>query len=159
MIYVAVTVSFLFLLLIINQFIKDPNLRIAYWLLCFLFFVSISNIFLSIHFFKKIRNEPGKRGPDGDMGEQGMKGTDGICKLSLDCGISNCKNVIEDELVEIFPIYKKIKDKLKRDIVLSSEEQKSQRQINSYIDILLPVCENGKFSKQEFIEHIHKSVK
>ena len=103
-----------FLVLIINQFIKDPNLRIAYWLLCFLFFITISNIYLSVHFFKKIRNELGKKGPDGDMGDQGMKGSDGICKLSTKCGINNCRNVIEEELMVIFPIYKKIKNKLKR---------------------------------------------
>jgi hypothetical protein len=159
MIYVGIVVSFIFLVLIINQFIKDPNLRIAYWLLCFLFFVTLSNIYLSINFFKRIRNEPGKQGPDGNMGDQGMKGSNGVCKLSTKCGISNCRNVIEEELMVIFPIYKKIKSKLKRDIVLSSEEQKSHKQINAYIDILLPICEGGKLNKEEFIDHIHKSVK
>lgn len=159
MIYFSIAISFLFFVIIVNQFIKDPNLKIAYWLLCFLFFVSISNIYMSIYFFRKIRNDPGKQGPDGDMGEQGPKGPDGVCKLSLKCGINNCRAVIEEELTNIFPIFKKIKSKLNRNIVLSSEEQKSYKQINSYIEILMPVCESGKLNKTEFIDHIHKSVK
>ena len=119
----------------------------------------MTNIYLSIVFFRKIRNEPGQKGPDGDQGNQGMKGSPGICTLSTKCGISNCKQVIEDELVKIFPIFQKIKSKLKRDIVLSSEEQQSYKQINSYIDILLPICESGKLNKIEFIDRIYKSVK
>ena len=48
--------------------------------------------------------------------------------------------------------------KLKRNIVLSGEEQQSLKKINSYIDILLPVCESGKFNKKEFLDHIYNSV-
>ena len=158
MIYFIIVMVFLFIILIVNQFLKDPNLKIAYWLLMFLFFISISNIYLSIIFYKKIRNEPGLIGPDGNSGDTGMNGSDGVCTLSTSCGISNCKLVIESELIKIFPIYKKIKSKLKRNIVLSGEEKKALNKINSYIDILLPVCESGKFNKKEFLDHIYNSV-
>ena len=158
MIYFIIVIAFLFIILIVNQFLKDPNLKIAYWLLMFLFFISMTNIYLSIHFYKKIRNEPGKKGPDGDQGDQGPSGSNGVCTLSTKCGISNCKLVIQDELVKIFPLYKKIQSKLKRDIVLSGEEKQALSKINSYIDILLPVCESGKLNKKEFINHIYNSV-
>ena len=57
------------------------------------------------------------------------------------------------------PEYKDVHDKLKNQIFLNDYDKKVLRKINTYIDdVLLDSCESGKYSKEEFIQHIHDSL-
>ena len=46
-----------------------------------------------------------------------------------------------------------------KSIVLSGREKEILKHINSKIDIDVPICESGKFSKQELLERIRESYK
>ena len=63
--------------------------------------------------------------------------------MATNCNIANCRKLIVDELKNIFPSYKKIRIKLKKNLELNNTEKKQLQKINSYIDILIPQCENS----------------
>tara|TARA_B110001469_G_C9616937_1_gene307245 strand:+ start:312 stop:698 length:387 start_codon:yes stop_codon:yes gene_type:complete len=125
----------------------------------FLVFITGLNVFLSIHFYKKLREDVGIQGSRGPSGDKGPTGSDGVCVLSTSCGIANCRGVIDREFFKIFPEYKRINEKLDRSILLNDNDKKILKQINSKIDILIPICENGGYNKKDFLEHIHKSYR
>ena len=92
LVFLGITV---FLGIIIGQTINDIQLKLCYWLILFLFFITVTNIYITLHFYKKLREDPGIKGPRGDPGESGPKGSDGVCSLSTSCNINDCKGYIE----------------------------------------------------------------
>ena len=156
--YFIISTILIFIGIIVGQFIPDPNLKLSYWLLFFLLFITYSNIYLSIVFYTMLRNNPGIKGERGDPGEKGGKGSDGVCTLTTNCAISNCRGVIEKELSKLLPQYKRLLEKRKRNILFNDNDKQILRQVNSYIEILLPVCESGKMPKEEFLKHINQSI-
>ena len=131
-IFVAVTISFLFI---------EENLRLVFMLIAFLLYISIYNVHFSIKYYYKIRNEPGIKGDRGDPGTSGEVGSDGVCAMAKSCGIASCRKLIVDEMKKSFPEYVGIRDKLSKNIELDSREKKQNRQINTYIDLLVSKCE------------------
>ena len=131
-VFSAVTISFLFI---------DENLRLVFMLIAFLLYVSIYNVHFSIKYYYKIRNEPGIKGDRGDAGDVGEKGSDGVCAMAKSCGIASCRKLVVDTLMKKFPEYVIIRDKLTKNIELNSKEKKQNRQINTYIDLLVSKCE------------------
>ena len=141
MIYTIVTLTIIFISIIISKFIVNPELQYIYWLIAFLLFISVSNIYMTIHYYVKLRTDPGIKGERGDPGEPGQKGGDGVCSMAKNCGISNCRKLITDTLGNKFPEYKIIRQKQNRNVELNNKEKKQIKHINSYIDILIPQCE------------------
>lgn len=156
--YTIGSLFYFFLATIISQFIADPNLKITYWLMLFLLHVSLSNIYMSTYFYIKLRETPGIKGERGDPGETGAKGSNGTCIISPQCGIANCRGLIEKEIMKQVVEYRDIKKKMKKSIMLNSDEKRILNKINGYIDLLLPICESGEMSKSEFITHIKNSL-
>ena len=113
---------------------------------------------MSTYFYIKLRETPGIKGERGSPGEKGLKGSNGVCIVSPSCGIANCRGLIEKEMMKNILEYKEIKNKMKNNIMLNSEEKRILNKLNGYIDVLLPVCESGEMSKTEFINHIKNSL-
>ena len=141
--YTNIVVGLLIISIVFNQFIEDNTLKLCFWLLIFLLFITISNIYMSFYYYKKLRENDGMMGPRGDTGREGPKGSNGVCKLSTSCGISNCRKVIEREFTNIFPEYNKIREKMDRNIILNDKDKKILTKINGKVDVLIPVCESG----------------
>ena len=98
MLLTIIALTIVFLSIIINKFIVDPQLQYIYWLVVFLLFVSVSNIYMTMHYYVKLRNEPGIKGERGDPGEKGQGGSTGVCEINTGCGaIQNCRDLIEEE--------------------------------------------------------------
>jgi len=156
-IYFIISVILVFLALIGGQFIKDANLRFAYFMLFFLLFVTFSNIYLAQVFYTKLRNDPGVKGDRGDPGDKGPSGSNGVCTLTTSCGIANCRGLIEKEIAKKIPEFKTVQDKLKKRLFLNDFDKKVLRKINNYIDSgLLEACESGAYNRSEFIGYIEK---
>lgn len=135
------SILYVFSAVTISQLFIEDKLRLIFLLIMLLLYVSIYNVYFSIKYYKKIRNEPGIKGERGDPGDPGQKGSDGVCAMSKGCGIANCRKLIVDELKLQFPEYALIREKLTKNKQLNPKEKKQNRQINSYIDILVPKCE------------------
>ena len=108
----------------------------------FLLYISCYNIYVTLEYYVKLRNNPGIKGERGDPGESGQNGADGVCSMAKNCGISNCRKLITDTIANKFPKYKIIRKKQNRNVELNNKEKKQLKNINSYIDILIPQCES-----------------
>ena len=158
MLFTISTIVFFFIAIVISQFIADMNLRIAYWLMLMLLYISFSNIYMSVYFYAKLRSNSGLKGTRGDPGEQGVKGSNGSCIITPNCGIVNCRDLIEKEIEKRITVYKNVRNDIKNGNFLKSDQKKILRKINTFIDILIPVCESGKMTKTEFISHIDQTI-
>lgn len=152
-VFFAVTISYLFI---------EEKLRIVFMLIALLLYISIYNVYFSITYYYKIRSEPGIKGDRGDPGEDGQDGSDGVCAMAKSCGIANCRKLIVDELKKRFPEYIVIRDKLAKNEELNPKQKKQNKQINSYIDLLIPKCESfeskGENTIDEFREIISQTI-
>jgi hypothetical protein len=145
------SIFYVFAAVTISQLFIEEKLRLVFLLIMFLLYVSIYNVYFSITYYIKIRNERGIAGDRGDPGIEGQDGTDGVCAMAKSCGIANCRALIVDELKKIFPQYALIREKLAENTELNPQEKKQNRQINTYIDILMPQCET--FEKDDESEN------
>ena len=156
--YTLGSIFYFFLAIIVSQFIADRNIKIAYWLMLFLLHISLSNIYMSTYFYIKLRETPGIKGERGDPGEMGSNGSNGVCVVSPSCGIANCRDLIDKEMVKQVPEYGTIRNKISGSIMLTDDEKRILSKLNDFIDILIPVCESGKMTKSEFVSHIKNSL-
>ena len=98
-----VVLLFIFVVFVIIGFmIEDKNLKISYMLVVGLALFTGINLFLTIKYYKDLRNKSGEQGPRGLKGEDGPQGDPGVCTFSEKCGMN--KKECEDA------IYKKIID-------------------------------------------------
>jgi len=150
------SIFYIFLTIIIGQVLVDPNLRIIFFLIMFLLYISCYNIYITMKYYIKLRNNPGIKGERGSPGTSGQKGSDGVCSMAKNCGISNCRKLIKDTISDKFPEYKIIIKKQNKNIELNSKEKKQLKYINSYIDILIPQCET--FDSENAINDFKKVI-
>lgn len=90
---------FIFTLFIFIGFmIEDNNLKISYILVILLILFTALNLYMTINYYRKLRNETGKPGPRGLKGEKGIRGAEGNCVFTEKCGIKNCEDKIYNEI-------------------------------------------------------------
>lgn len=158
-IYFIISVILVFIALIGGQFIEDTNLRMAYFMLFFLLFVSFSNIYLAQVFYTMLRNDPGVKGDRGDPGDKGPPGTDGVCTSITNCEITDCKKLIERELSKKIPEYKEVLNKQKENLELNDFDRKVLRKINNFIDgTMNPICQKWTGGKKDFINILENEL-
>jgi len=161
MILTIIALTIVFLSIIINKFIVDPQLQYIYWLVVFLLFVSVSNIYMTMHYYVKLRNEPGIKGERGDPGGKGQGGSNGVCEINTGCGaIQNCRALIEEELLGLMPEYAAVLKKRDEDKKeLNSRDNSILRQVNGYVGLLEPKCKSGRYTVEEMKKLIADSFK
>ena len=135
------SIFYVFFTIIIGQLITDKNVKVVFFAVMFLLYISCYNIYITFKYYVRLRNNPGIKGDRGDPGEPGQKGSDGVCSMAKNCGISNCRKLIKDTIAETFPDYKVILKKQNKNLELNTKEKKQLRHVNTYIDILIPQCE------------------
>ena len=153
------SIFYVFFTIIIGQLIADKNVKVVYFAVMFLLYISCYNIYITFKYYVKLRNNPGIKGDRGDPGDPGQKGSDGVCSMAKNCGISNCRKLIKDTIASTFPEYKVILNKQSKNLELNSKEKKQLRHINTYIDILIPQCEVFDPDGNDPIEEFRKIIK
>lgn len=160
MLLTIIALTIVFLSIIINKFIIDPQLQYIYWLVVFLLFVSVSNIYMTLHYYVKLRNEPGIKGERGNPGEKGQVGSNGVCEINTGCSaLQNCKDLIKNELQVLMPEYKMVLDKQGTGEELNAKDNSVLRQVNGYVSLLEPKCKSGRYTLEEMKELIADSFK
>ena len=153
------SIFYVFLTIIIGQLIDDKNVKIVFFAVMFLLYISCYNIFITFKYYVKLRNNPGIKGDRGLPGVSGQNGSNGVCSMAKNCGISNCRKLIKDTVANTFPEYKIILKKQNENIELNTKEKKQLRHINTYIDILIPQCEVFDSDGDDPIEAFRKIIK
>ena len=142
---------------LMSQSIKDDNLTTSYWLIIFLGYLSVFNIYLSVNYYIKLRNEKGTPGAVGPQGDDGPKGYRGTCSLSEQCGIQNCRPKIMGLVVDTFPNIPKncIEDITKCKSI--SNRQKAIP-INKLVNNLVDECKTSDRSEEDFMRQIQPKI-
>jgi len=157
------SIFYVFASVTISQLLIEQKLRLIFLMIMFLLYVSIYNVYFSFTYYIKIRNEPGIKGERGDQGGGGDGGSDGVCAMAKSCGIASCRPLIVDTLLDNFPEYKGIRDKLANNEELSPKDKQLNTQLNEYINILIPQCESyektGNGGTDTIIEEFIKKIK
>lgn len=135
------SIFYVFFTIIIGQLIADTNVKVVFFGVMFLLYISCYNIYITFKYYIKLRNNPGIKGDRGDPGDPGQDGSDGVCSMAKNCGISNCRKLIKDTLADSFPEYKVILKKQSQNLELNTKEKKQLRHVNTYMDLLIPQCE------------------
>ena len=156
------SIFYVFLTIIIGHLITDNNIKVVFFAVMFLLYISCYNIFITFKYYVKLRNNPGIKGDRGDPGKSGQLGSNGVCSMAKNCGISNCRKLIKDTIADTFPEYKVILNKQSKNLELNTNEKKQLRHINTYIDILIPQCEifdpDGSDPIEEFRQIIKNTI-
>lgn len=142
MYYWIYAVLYVFFTIIIGQLLIEQNLRLIFYLIMLLLYISVNNIYFSIKYYVKLRNHKGIKGDRGDPGDTGAPGGNGTCVMNEKCGIVNCSKLIEDTLKEKFPEYRDILLKQKDNRQLDDIEKQKFDYIETYKSVLLPKCES-----------------
>jgi hypothetical protein len=116
---------------------------------------------MTMHYYVKLRNEPGIKGERGDPGEKGQGGSTGVCEINTGCGaIQNCRDLIEEELLGLMPEYAAVLKKRDEDKKeLNSRDNSILRQVNGYVGLLEPKCKSGRYTVEEMKKLIADSFK
>ena len=148
--YWVYAVLYVFFSIIIGQFFIEQDLKLIYFMVMFLLYISLTNIYTSTKYYIKLRNLRGIKGDRGDPGDSGQKGSNGVCIMSNKCGLINCRKLIIDELKTRLPAYKAIRKKIHNNEELNGGDKLILEKVNSYIDILSPQCEQYEGGPEQF---------
>jgi len=154
----TITFFILFVLLyMISMSIENPQHKMSFWLIVALALITIFNIYLSIMYYIKLRNEKGIPGPRGESGAKGPKGESGLCTTSAKCGIQECRSKIMDKVIPFFPDIPVdcIND---NDMCETSTNKQKAAPIRVLIDDLEKKCRNTKRSEESFMRKILPNI-
>jgi hypothetical protein len=153
----ALGILFIFAAVIASQFVKGVKLKLIYWMIMVLLFITLINIFLTIKYYIHIRDNPGIKGARGNSGKAGPKGSMGVCKISTSCReVYDCKNLIQEKLQDNSASYAKIIKKFNKNELLSQPEKTTLSKVNEFIDILAQRCES--MNKEQLLEELELSL-
>jgi hypothetical protein len=148
-------ILFLFVFIIfviIGITIEDKNLKISYFLVVSLILFTLFNCYLTIAYYKDLRNVGGVQGERGLTGEQGFQGDSGVCTFSDKCGIDDCRGKVSEASIE------KYSDIVSENCINTPKECKNTDEKNIAIeirktnDVLTKKCENTKLKWEDFKE-------
>ena len=140
-----------------SQSIKDDKLTTSYWLIIFLGYLSVFNIYLSVNYYIKLRNEKGTPGGVGPQGDDGPNGYRGTCSLSEQCGIQNCRPQIQEI---VFNEFGDIPQECIKDITKCKSISDKQKAIpiNKLVNNLVDECKTSDLSEEDFMRQIQPRI-
>lgn len=142
--------------IIISFFIKDTKLQIAYWSVIGLLTLTIINLYMSISYYIKLREDPGKPGSRGPKGDKGPRGDPGKCTFSEKCGISDCEDKILALTDEYYPdISRKCIEDNKK---CSNEELHMAKPISKQVKRLVKECKTTSRAESDFLRRIRPII-
>ena len=145
------------LLYMMSMSIEDPQHKMSFWLIIALGLITVFNIYLSIMYYIKLRNEKGVPGPRGAKGAKGPKGEPGLCTTSAKCGIQQCRSKILDKIIPYFPDVPVdcIND---NDMCETNTNKQKAAPIRMLINDLETKCRTTKRSEDSFMRKILPNI-
>jgi hypothetical protein len=159
MLLITILLIIVFATIIISKFVVDSELQPLYWLIVFLVLVSVTNIYMTFHYYIKLRNEPGIMGERGDPGISGSKGSNGVCMTNTsEDAITNCRELLKNIFEERVPDYRLVRNKERDSNKLSGGDKDIKRQIEDHIQLIEPLCKSGDYDITEIISEVKASL-
>ena len=157
-------IIFLFIFIIfviIGITIDDRNQKISYFLVVSLILFTLFNGYLTIIYYKDLRNVGGKQGERGLPGEEGLRGDTGVCTFSKKCGITNCEEEVNKESKEY---YKDIINNIGNDCYNdpknceNDEKTNISKDIKKLNDVRIDKCKKSKQKWNELKTQLYPPI-
>lgn len=145
----------------ISMFIDDRMQKIYYFMIVALGSLVFINVYLSVIYYIKLRNEPGIPGPRGSKGARGPTGSNGKCKISDKCGFTadDADKILYETASQTFETSKScLKDPTLETCNGGASEVERIKPVNQQIKMLEDLAQQGLFTKQEFEAKIKNTL-
>jgi hypothetical protein len=143
-----------FFIITISFFITEPTYKLAYFLLVGLGFLCILNIYLSIFYYIKLRNDEGIPGPVGPKGVRGPAGEPGKCTYSESCGIEKPREKIVEVASKMYEIKKECLNNPTTNNCDNEDALSQAIQISKQINILEDMAKTTTMAEKDFLEKL-----
>ena len=152
--------TFLILLIIalifisIGFMIPEMRYKIAYFMIVMLLALTVLNMYLSVVYYIKLRNDPGIPGQQGPKGPKGAKGIPGKCSFAETCGIDDARNKILNVANEMYKIPLECLDNPSLDTCNDQDTVDIAKPINTQINMLEKIAYSSTMSNTDFMNKI-----
>ena len=154
--------TFLILLIIalilisIGFMIPEVKYKIAYFMIICLLGLSILNIYLSIVYYIKLRNEPGIPGEMGKKGPTGVKGLPGKCSFTESCEFKDPRGKILNVANTMYNINTNcLANPTLTNCNNNQDTLEKSIPINKQINMLEKIAISTQMTEKEFMEKIN----
>jgi hypothetical protein len=154
--------TFLILLIIalilisIGFMIPEVKYKIAYFMIICLLGLSILNIYLSIVYYIKLRNEPGIPGELGKKGPTGVKGEPGKCSFTESCEFEDPRGKILNVANTMYNITTECLDNPTLENCNDNQDTLEQAiPINTQINMLEKIAYSTKMAEKDFMDKLN----
>ena len=154
--------TFLILLIIvlilisIGFMIPEVKYKIAYFMIICLLGLSILNIYLSIVYYIKLRNEPGIPGEMGKKGPSGVKGLPGKCSFTESCEFKDPRGKIVNVANTMYNIPNECLDNPTLENCNDNQDMLEQSiPINKQINMLEKIAYSTKMTEKDFMDKLN----
>ena len=152
--------TFLILLIIvlilisIGFMIPEVKYKIAYFMIICLLGLSILNIYLSVVYYIKLRNEAGIPGDMGKKGPSGVKGLPGKCSFSESCKFEDPRGKILNVANTMYDISKECIDKPTLETCKNQDTLEQAMPVNAQINMLEKIAYSTTMSEKDFLSKL-----
>ena len=146
--------------IVLGMFIEDKTYKLYFFMIVALGTLTYMNLYLTITYYIKLRNEPGVPGPRGPKGEKGATGQKGKCVNSNKCGFTEKEldEMLYSKASTIFNSTNKcIKDPNLSNCNGGPSEVERIETVSQQIKMLEQYAQEGKYSKSEFERKVNTS--
>lgn len=155
---ISLAIFYVFFAIILSQFVRGAKLKIVYWMIMVLLFVTCLNIYLTARYYINIRNNPGIKGEKGEPGKPGPQGGMGVCVIDTKCmEVFDCRKLIEDKIEEKSVEFRTVMNKKRKNMLLDGKDKKVLANVSRYVDLLDIKCKN--MTKQELLNELEESLR
>jgi len=153
--------TFLILLIIvlilisIGFMIPEVKYKISYFMVLCLLGLSLLNIYLSIVYYIKLRNDTGIPGEMGNKGPLGVKGIPGKCSFTESCKFEDPRGKIVSVANTMYGISNECLDNPKLKNCNDNQDMLEQSiPINKQINMLEKIAYSSKMSEKDFMDKL-----
>jgi hypothetical protein len=150
-----ILITIYLVLIVISMFIEDRQYKIYYFAIVVLGTLCFLNVYLSVIYYIKLRNEPGVPGPRGAPGSKGARGGKGKCSVGESCSFTkqDASAMLYKMAAEKFDTTEKcLKTPSLKNCPGGVAEVERLQAVSRQIKLLESLAISGKFTRQEFEE-------
>lgn len=135
------------------MFIEDKIYKIYYFMIVALGTLTFINIWLTVTYYIKLRNDPGIPGPRGKSGDKGPSGTKGKCTIGESCAFTktDASKILYKVAADKFDTSQScLKQPTLKNCNGGIKEVDRVKSVSTQIKMLEELAGKGTYTKQEF---------
>jgi hypothetical protein len=147
--------------IVISFYIEDKTEKTYYFVIIALGTLCFLNIYISVYYYIKLRNEPGIPGPRGPKGQRGPGGKKGKCVMNATCSFTpaDADKLLYELAADKFQTSKAcIKEPSLKTCSGGATEVDRIRPVNIQIKMLEDIAKQGTYTKDEFTKKINNTL-